>query len=455
MSNSNLLFRIHNKTILSEILNNISFEKLIRISYKNKKLQQFLNLTLETYKTLSQNKHLVSSMCLLFDVNVSLRENPSVIINKYIKIPFLGYKHIKVLNEQDVQFFCPINTNENSFLLCGNLQTNYVKINFEKNEVNVIEIKNEKGQSILNSVYPIQMIDSIYIFNSKNQIYAIDFSKDNYIGKVIYETSDNLDFLSITKMSNHNFLVANEKGDCIYFEFEPINLNAKKKREINNKAIFSFIKLTENIIITYSGNTIFTMNVEKENIINQKIEHIKEIFAFTLTKNEDFICSGSLDGTLIIWSIKNNGEFNLIKKFDNLQSKSIFEILPLKNNDICVYGQEEKLNIISMKNQNILFNLTGIESSVASLFELNDGRIFVCTYDSKITIFNRLNGNIDIILFNLFSIPKYFFQCENYALFVVKFNGDVDVLGLSNYQDINNNITFSENIIQFDIDERF
>ena len=231
MSNSNLLFRIHNKTILSEILNNISFEKLIRISYKNKKLQQFLNLTLETYKTLSQNKHLVSSMCLLFDVNVSLRENPSVIINKYIKIPFLGYKHIKVLNEQDVQFFCPINTNENSFLLCGNLQTNYVKINFEKNEVNFIEIKNEKGQSILNSVYPIQMNDSIHIFNSKNQIYAIDFSKDNYIGKVIYETSDNLDFLSITKMSNHNFLVANEKGDCIYFELEPINLKAKKKKE--------------------------------------------------------------------------------------------------------------------------------------------------------------------------------------------------------------------------------
>ena len=147
-------------------------------------------------------------------------------------------------------------------------------------------------------------------------------------------------------------------------------------------------------------------------------------------------------------------------KIEDLYSKEALEekldvILPLKNNDICVYGQEEKLNIISMKNQNILFNLTGIESSVASLFELNDGRIFVCTYDSKITIFNRLNGNIDIILFNLFSIPKYFFQCENYALFVVKFNGDVDVLGLSNYQDINNNITFSENIIQFDIDERF
>ena len=50
--------------------------------------------------------------------------------------------------------------------------------------------------------------------------------------------------------------------------------------------------------------------------------------------------------------------------------------------------------------------------------------------DNKMTIFNKLNVTIIAIFDNLFSIPKNFFICDNYSLLIIKFNGDVDIMGI-------------------------
>ena len=49
MSDNNILFKIHNKNIIQEILNDIPYKRLWKISEKNKKLQNLLKLNIKIY----------------------------------------------------------------------------------------------------------------------------------------------------------------------------------------------------------------------------------------------------------------------------------------------------------------------------------------------------------------------------------------------------------------------
>lgn len=56
MSTKSLLSLIHNKNILDEILSEVPFEKLLRISQRNKFLQKKIKISLEIYKIISKKK---------------------------------------------------------------------------------------------------------------------------------------------------------------------------------------------------------------------------------------------------------------------------------------------------------------------------------------------------------------------------------------------------------------
>ena len=54
----------------------------------------------------------------------------------------------------------------------------------------------------------------------------------------------------------------------------------------------------------------------------------------------------------------------------------------------------------------------------------------VSSLDNKITILNKVNGKINVIFENLFSVPKNIFKCDDSSLLIHKFNGDVDIMGI-------------------------
>ena len=56
MSDQTLLSLIHNKNILEDIISEVPFEKLLRISQRNKVLQKIIKISPNIYKKLSQKK---------------------------------------------------------------------------------------------------------------------------------------------------------------------------------------------------------------------------------------------------------------------------------------------------------------------------------------------------------------------------------------------------------------
>ena len=59
MEENNILFKIHNKTILQEILDDIPYQSLLKLSERNKKLQNLLNIDLKFFEKLSKKIKIV------------------------------------------------------------------------------------------------------------------------------------------------------------------------------------------------------------------------------------------------------------------------------------------------------------------------------------------------------------------------------------------------------------
>ena len=95
MSDNNILFKIHNKNIIQEILNDIPYKRLLKISEKNKKLQNLLKLNIKIYEKLSKNKNHIPLICSFLDINTSFRKNPKDLIFKLFYVPLMAFKHLK------------------------------------------------------------------------------------------------------------------------------------------------------------------------------------------------------------------------------------------------------------------------------------------------------------------------------------------------------------------------
>lgn len=68
---------------------------------------------------------------------------------------------------------------------------------------------------------------------------------------------------------------------------------------------------------------------------------------------------------------------------------------------------------------------------VRGVIELDNDYIVASSLDNKVTIFNKLNGKVIAIFDNLFSVPKNFIMCDDFSLLILKFNGDVDIMGVN------------------------
>jgi WD40 repeat protein len=459
MSDQTLLSLIHNKNILEDIISEVPFEKLLRISQRNKVLQKIIKISPNIYKKLSQKKNLIYSICLLIDHNKNFRENPSKIISKFLELPFMAFGHIKVLYGESIDFICQVTEKQYTYLLCGQNGLFLSSVNFDTNEVTNLEIKNEKNEKIPNSVYPTKLGEGFYLFNSKTCLYGINLNKDNnnLNANKLFENKGSNELLSITTLTNTNFLVSTDKGECLYFTLDPAFLTVKLNYSIKDKSIFSYLKFNEDIILTYSGNVIYSININKNGeIIEQKIEHEKEIFSLSINKTNEYIASGGIDGTLIIWSINSKGKLKKINCFEKLHSKLIYSILALKNGDFCSCGQDCKLVIFDTKKLTTTITFNKLEHLIGSVIELNDERICVATYDSRITIFNKVTGNIDAIISNIYSIPKYMIENDNLSIITCKYNQCVDIIG-DKIENIEKSLIVDSetNSLFFDVNEAF
>ena len=459
MSTKSLLSLIHNKNILDEILSEVPFEKLLRISQRNKFLQKKIKISLEIYKIISKKKNSLNSICLLIDKNEKLKEMPEKVISKFIEIPFMAYEQIKVSYENSIEFICQVTEKQYTYLLCGHNNLFLSTINFKNGGVYNLEILNKNNEKILNSIYPTKLGDGIYLFNSKFSLFGINLIKDdnNLIASELYNNQYNKnDLLSITTITKTSFLVSSEKGDCLYFILDPIFLKAKLIFEIKDKNIFSYLNYDNDLIITYSGNIIYLISIlNNGEITNKQIPHQKEIFTISINKTKEYIASGGIDGTLIIWKINSNRKFIQIKHLEQLHSKLIFDILPLNNGDFCSCGQDSKLFIFDTKKLSIIVTFNQLEHAIGCAIELKDERICVSSYDNRITIFNKSTGNVDAILNNLFSVPKFMIENDNFSIIICKFNQCVDIIGCK-IEFFENNIDYDDTgILIFDVNEAF
>ena len=179
MEDNNILFKIHNKTILKEILDDIPYQRLLKLSERNKKLQNLLNIDLKFFEKLSKNKNCLSSICTFLDLNPSNRENSKDIIVNLIFAPFIAYKHLKICYNNKIEYICKVSQRNNSFILCGKNKIFYVKFDNITREVNQNEILSQSEKSILDTKYPTEINGMKYLFDSKNIIYGIDLVNEN------------------------------------------------------------------------------------------------------------------------------------------------------------------------------------------------------------------------------------------------------------------------------------
>ena len=119
MSDQTLLSLIHNKNILEDIISEVPFEKLLRISQRNKVIQKITKISPKIYEKISKKKNLINSICLLIDNNKHFREDPSKIISKFLELPFMAFEHIKVLYGESIDFMCQVTEKQYTYLLCG------------------------------------------------------------------------------------------------------------------------------------------------------------------------------------------------------------------------------------------------------------------------------------------------------------------------------------------------
>ena len=444
---SSLLFKIHNKDILRDILSEVPFERLIRLSQKNKKLQTFLYLNTKLYQILSKNKNLISSICKIIDLNPSFRSNPYDIISKFISMPFMAFNHVKLSTNNNINYICKIKEKPNSFILCGDKKTFILTIE-DKTIEN--EIKSDKNESIKNGSFPVDIGESNYLFNSENVLYGIDLSKsNNYKAKALF--SSDLKLLKITVLTKISFIISNDIGDLLLFNMDPSFNTCLLTTRIKRRPIFSHIKFNEKTIIGFSKFQIFTIDCDKGKIIKETIKYEKEIISMEINTNKKFLASGSVDGNLTLYSINLNGELNVYSVYKTLHNKMIFQIIPLKNGDFCTCGNDEKLMILNITNEKKICKLSGIEHEISYAFELFDGRIFVFTFDNRGIVFNQNNGKIEIIFEDFFSVPKNVIILDNGSLVLLKHNGDVDVMGGSDTFNEDSISMLDDNVIYYDI----
>ena len=179
MSDNNILFKIHNKNIIQEILNDIPYKRLLKISEKNKKLQNLLKLNIKIYEKLSKNKNHIPLICSFLDINTSFRENPKDLIFKLFYVPIMAFKHLKISYGNKIECICKISQRNNSFIFCGENKIFYVKFNNKTGEVKLNEILSNLKESIKYTNYPTEINEMKYIFKSKSILYGIDLSEED------------------------------------------------------------------------------------------------------------------------------------------------------------------------------------------------------------------------------------------------------------------------------------
>ena len=431
MIDNNLLFKIHNISILKEILDDVPYHILLKLSERNKKLQNLLNLDLKIYENLSKRKYYISSICEFLDLNTSYRQNPQDIILKIFFAPFIAFKHLKLSYGNKIESIYKISQRNNSFILCGEKQMFYLNFDNKTGKINLNEILSESKQSIMHSKYPTEINEMKYLFKSNSILYGIDLSIENkLIAKELYTNSENQEYDLILKLTNTSFIIGTIQGDCYYFTLDYVSFQVSLRIKISEKQIYNFIKVNNETIICSSLNTIYTINCINGKTIYENCEDEKdnEIISLSLNTKNNILASGTINGTLTLYSINLNGFLEMIVKKENLHDYPIFQIIPLTNGNFCSCSDDNKLILIDVNNYKE--TEVNFQHCVRCVIELNKDNLMVSSLDNKITILNKVNGKINVIFENLFSVPKNIFKCDDSSLLIHKFNGDVDIMGI-------------------------
>lgn len=412
MEKNNCLTKIKNKKILYELIfDEVDFLKLAKLFYKNKTFQSLININLETYKILHKARKWGSAISSVMN-DKARRADPNKILEKYWRLlPFMEAKTETVANT-NIEFVSLLPSSGN-FLVCGDKTILVGKIHPKGTEIKC-PCPPESN--------PIEMNEDTALIPCQNTIISLSVSTLATTELLVFDSS----IITICKISSEHFAV------CSYNFISLCSYN-------NNKAVFiskidtpedlKFFNLlpSDTCVTTFYENYVYYFDFINSKIVKSSKGHNKSIFLLIKLSSNRF-ASSSVDGIIKVWPDNLKKCLFTINAYENEMIISMIEIPEQKM--LIVSGNDKVIKVFNSEKGSSLFDLKGHTSIVPTLSILNDKRLISCSFDKSIRLWNLNEKACDLVINNVFSLPRFIFQLSNNVIYGVYYNGRWEQLSI-------------------------
>lgn len=409
MEKINCLSKIKNKKILCDLIfDEVDFLKLTKLFYKNKSLQKIMKINLETYKILHKASAGVWGSTISNFMNDKVnRANPNKTLEKYCTfLPFMKDK-TKTEENTNIEFVASLPSSGN-FLVCGD-KTILVGKNYPKGT----EIKcpfPARSQ-------PIEMNEDIALIPCQNTIISLSVST--------LTTSEILNLqgsiITICKNSPEHFVISAQENSANFISLYSYKNNVavfKSKIDIS-ETVFNLLS-SDNCIASFYENSFYLFDFKRSKIIKSLTGHNKSIFLLIKLSSNRF-ASGSVDGVIKVWHNNLKKSLFTINAYENKMIISMIEVPEQKM--LIVSGNDEVIRVFNSEKGSSLFDLKGHTSFVPTLSLTNDKQLISCSFDKSIRFWNLNKKACDLVIQNVFSLPRFIFQLSDNTIYGAYYNG--------------------------------
>ena len=331
------------------------------------------NVTKELFKKIDNIINIFNNIKNNINFYYNFYSNFFKIINKVYEYFYKNLNNIQAFN-----FINKINFEFNSFILTNNEK----EINIF-NEIDLFINKYNNNKNYL----PLKAF-KIFNFNQKFNLFGGDFTHFTKFSLNKKIECSPFQVNSIIQLKNYNIVISlnNPEKETIYI-YDSEKYKFINKLEGEKNVLLSDLKEYENnFIITSNFNNnkikLWSTNELHKSYIESFEAHVKPTISLFYDFNKKLLFTGSFDGEIGIWDLKNHKNVFLIKSHQN----KINCFLALKNNDLiflsgsddCFIKIYDIINNNKLKEKASLFKIFGKVKKMIQLKEKN----ILCSIDN-------------------------------------------------------------------------
>ena len=206
-ANTNLLLKIHNKTILiNNILNDVSFYKLLLIFRFNKHFQKILNVNIETYKEMNLFRHNTKKILEIYNIDKTNRINPNQILIHLYRNPLKRYEYQEIYKNKNINFIFKLSNHQCSYLCIMEKSIEIIYYNFQTKVTDNKFVTN--NEEIIIDLFEISL--GVVIYVDKNKLNLIDTNESTINSIIIF--TPKYEIINILKIIESQFIIS--YSDC-------------------------------------------------------------------------------------------------------------------------------------------------------------------------------------------------------------------------------------------------